>query len=69
MLRRPAQLARCDLESIVDALQRALYLDFGADGTFVWNPEKAWNGADVCDALAAQLQKVGLVPIGVEVLE
>jgi hypothetical protein len=66
MIRRAKQLAPDELITIVDALQQALYLDVGADRAFIWNPDKTWDGADVCEALATQLAEFGLTPTEVE---
>ena len=55
-------LARDELLTIVATLQQALYLDFDADVTKVWNPDKQWDGADICDQLATELARLGLVP-------
>ena len=61
-MRTAMELTRDELVAIVDALQQTLYLDFEADLTKIWNPDKAWDGADVCDQLAAELARFDLVP-------
>lgn len=61
-MRTAKELARNELLTIVEALQQALYLDFDADLTQVWNPDKEWDGADLCDQLAAELARFDLVP-------
>lgn len=55
-------LERDELVMIVDSLLQALYLDFDADLTQVWNPDKEWDGADICDQMAAKLARLGLIP-------
>lgn len=60
-MRTANNLERDELAAIVDALQQALYLDFDAELTKVWNPDKAWDGAEVCDQLAAELTRFDLV--------
>ena len=66
---RPAkELSRAELATIVDALQQALYLDFDNRNQKVWNPDKSWDGADVCDQLALLLAEHGLVPLSVVIV-
>jgi hypothetical protein len=60
-MRRPCELLRDKLIGIVDSLQGILYLDLDARGEF-WNPDKSWNGGDVCEALAGVFERHGLVP-------
>ena len=61
-MRRPEDLTCRQLMAIVDRLQQALYFDFDAQNRPVWNPDKSWEGADVCDSLAQVLADCGLVP-------
>lgn len=61
-MRQANELSRAELVTIVDALQQALYLDFADRNQKVWNPDKSWDGADVCDQLALLLTNHGLVP-------
>ena len=61
-MRQAQDLSRAELVTIVDALQQALYLDFDNRNQKVWNPDKSWDGADVCDQLALLLADHGLVP-------
>ena len=61
-MRTAKDLTRDELVMIVAALQQALYLDFDAELTKVWNPDKQWDGADICDQLATELARLGLVP-------
>jgi hypothetical protein len=59
-MRTPQKLVRRELLAIVGALQQALYLDLDAYETKIWNPDKPWNGAEVCDDLAALLAEYDL---------
>lgn len=61
-MRTAQELTRDELVAIVEALQQSLYLDFEADLIKVWNPDKEWDGADICDQLAAELARFDLVP-------
>lgn len=61
-MRNTNDLSRAELTAIVDVLQQALYLDFDSALTKVWNPDKEWDGAEVCDYLAAELTRFDLVP-------
>ena len=61
-MRLATELSRTELAAIVDALQQALYLDFDNRSQKVWNPDKSWDGADVCDQLSLLLADHGLVP-------
>ena len=61
-MRQAKELSRAELATIVDALQQALYLDFDDGNKKVWNPDKSWDGADVCDQLSLLLAEHGLVP-------
>ena len=61
-MRTPQQLARRELLAIVDALQQALYVDLDAHETKIWNPDKPWNGAEVCDHLPTLLAEYDLTP-------
>lgn len=67
-MRSPNELTRRELLIIVDGLQQALYLDFDSRLTKIWNPEKEWDGAEVCDYLAALLAGFGLIPLTVTVV-
>jgi hypothetical protein len=60
-MHRAKDLPRDELEGIVEAVQQALYLDHEGSA-FVWNPDKVWDGADVCQNLANVLSQFGLVP-------
>lgn len=62
-MRTVSDLSPAELMTIVDALQQALYLDFDAELTQVWNPDKEWDGAGICDQLAAELARFDLVPL------
>jgi len=61
-MKTPSELAPRDLIEIVTALQQALYLDSGAELTNVWNRDKQWDGADICDRLAQIAARYDLVP-------
>ncbi len=64
-MRSTTELTRRELLLIVDGLQQALYLDFDSRLTKIWNPDKEWDGAEVCDYLAALLAGFGLIPLTV----
>ena len=60
-MRSPNELTRRELLAIVDGLQQALYLDFDSRLTKIWNPDKEWEGAEICDYLAALLAGFALI--------
>ena len=62
-MRTARELTLAELAAIVDSLQQALYLDFDEKLRKVWNPNKEWDGADICDQLAAELARFDLVPL------
>ncbi|MCA9237451.1 MAG: hypothetical protein KDA44_18380, partial [Planctomycetales bacterium] len=57
-----ALLPQVDLARFASAVQRLLYLDEDGQGRVVWNPDKPWQGADVCAAVAELLDDLGLAP-------
>ena len=61
-MRTVSELSHAELACIVAAIQQALYLDFDSTQTKIWNPDKEWEGAEVCDRLAAELDRFDLVP-------
>jgi hypothetical protein len=61
-MRTADQLGRDELLRIVQATQELLYLDLDESGTRFWNPDKPWDGADVCQDLSAVLEESGNVP-------
>lgn len=62
-MQRPKDLSRKELESIVDALQQALYLRYDEEAdSFLWDPAKEWSGFDVCDAMGNVLTELSMVP-------
>ena len=61
-MRRVTDLSYTELAAIVAVVQQSLYLDFAVGPQKVWNPEKAWDGADVCDQLATMLVEHELAP-------
>lgn len=61
-MRKPRDLSRVELIEIVAAVQKALYLDLDAEHTQVWNPDKPWAGAEICDQLAEVLTRHQLAP-------
>lgn len=65
-MRLPRELSSKDLQTIVESVQQCLYLDHDRDDGFIWNPDKPWSGADVCDHVAHVLDEHGLVPDRVE---
>ena len=64
-MRSTTELTRSELLIIVDGLQQALYLDFDSRLTKIWNPDKEWEGAEICDYLAALLAGFALIPLTV----
>ena len=64
-MRAVSDLSCAELACIVTAMQQTLYLDFNSTQTQVWNPDKEWEGAEVCDRLAALLAQYDLVPVTV----
>lgn len=61
-MRTPEELARRDLIEIVTEVQQALYLDRDSQVAPIWNPDKPWNGAEVCNQLADLLARHDLLP-------
>ena len=61
-MRLATELSPSELVTIVNTLQQALYLDFNEGNQKVCNPDKSWDGADVCDQLSLLLAEHGLVP-------
>jgi hypothetical protein len=61
-MRQLSDLNHDELVDLVHRIQRLLYLDVDDQGHTVWNPDKRWDGADVCDQLAEGLAELGLVP-------
>lgn len=61
-MRTPCDLTRDELETVVDQLQRALFLDDHAEPP-VWNPDKPWEGAEICAHLGDLLVEHDLVPL------
>jgi hypothetical protein len=61
-MRSPDDLSQAERVSIARLVQQALYLDRDAQNQPIWNPDKSWEGADVCDNLTALLADFGLVP-------
>lgn len=58
----PKHLDSDRLEVIVEAIQQRMYLDEPEKGRYVWNPDKEWDGADLCQDIAAILHQYELVP-------
>ncbi len=61
-MRLADQLPQAELSAIVSTVQQLLYLDRDDRGQCCWDPDKSWNGADVCDNLAALFAEHGLAP-------
>jgi len=58
-------LSHAELVEIVDAICKYLFLEDVEVGTQMleqWNPDKEWNGADLCGSIATMLGYHGLVP-------
>lgn len=62
-MKNPSSLTPDQLSSIVAQIQQILYVD-PHDGTV--DPDKQWDGADVCQDIAGILAEHGLVPIGLD---
>lgn len=60
-MRSISELSREELEQIVQSVRDLLYLDNDQRGD-LYNPDKHWSGADVCERLAGTLSEFGLVP-------
>lgn len=67
-MRQAQDLSRAELVTIGNALHQALYLDFDDRNQKIWNPDKSWDSADVCDQLALLLADHGLVPHSVVIV-
>jgi hypothetical protein len=61
-MRQPSELSYLDLQQIVESIQRFLYIDQDDAGREIWDPDKEWSGADVCEHLAHMLSLHQLVP-------
>lgn len=65
-MRKPSDLDRDELERLAAFVQQTLYLDQVEMATattgMIWNPDKEWVAADVCEAIAAQLDELGMTP-------
>jgi len=61
-MHRPEQLSHTELIDLVDCIQQLLYLDSDGQDLKTWNPNKQWDGADICDQLALAMSHCGLVP-------
>ena len=55
-------LTRRQLLDLASRVQQLLFLDHSPEQGLFWNPDKAWEGADVCAQLAALLEKYDLIP-------
>ena len=62
----PHELSREALRAIVAGVQGRMYLDLNAEGREYWNPDKGWDGADMCMEIQELLNQHGLVPHGEE---
>ena len=54
-MRKPKDLARQELLTIVTQLQYALYLDCDEEDRQTWDPDKSWEAANICDDMAKLL--------------
>jgi hypothetical protein len=61
-MKRPKELDRRALESIVDSVQQALYLDYRPGDGLFWNPDVEWDSVEALDQIAATLHENGLIP-------
>ncbi len=63
-MKNPAHLPRDQLIKIVVGLQQILYGKQRPDGSWIYNVDKEWSGADVCEATAELLGQFDLAPQG-----
>ena len=61
-MRKPTELTREELLTIVTQLQQALYLDCDQEDRQIWDPDKSWEAADICDDTAKLLVELKLTP-------
>lgn len=61
-MRKAKDLSRTELTEVVSAVLEILFVDFDERRQLYWNPDKDWNGADVCQDVASVLRYQGLVP-------
>lgn len=61
-MRFPHQLPRQELQLIVETIQQRLYLETNSKGEEYFDPDKPWEGADLCQSIATLLDEHGLVP-------
>jgi hypothetical protein len=61
-MRQAKQLTRAELTGLVEQLQSLLYLDRDDRGRPIWNPDKNWEGAEICDQLGQAMVDLGLAP-------
>lgn len=61
-MRTSHDLTHDELSTIVDELQRALFLDSDAEPP-IWDPDKPWDGAEICARLGDLLVEHDLVPL------
>lgn len=61
-MRTIQDLSHTQLDAIASLVQQALFLDVDDKAQLIWNPDKSWEGAEICDQLAAMLRRLRLAP-------
>lgn len=62
-MRRPSQLTCQELLQLAHAVQLAFYVDSDDETQApIWNPDKEWDAAEVCQELNQILGKLGMIP-------
>jgi hypothetical protein len=62
-MRRPSQLTCQELLQLAHAVQLAFYVDADeATQAPIWNPDKEWDAAEVCQDLNGILSKLDMIP-------
>jgi hypothetical protein len=65
-MRPAADLSLPELQQLITAIQELLYRDEDAAGTPFWNPDREWEGADVCEELGQLMTHYGLAPLDLD---
>ena len=62
-MRRPSQLTCQELLQLAHAVQLAFYVDSDEiTAAPIWNPDKEWDAAEVCQELNGILAKLDMIP-------
>ncbi len=62
-MRHACELSLPELQQLVTAIQELLYRDEDEQGTPFWNPERTWEGADICEELGQLMTHYELAPL------